>query len=632
MQHSSASSSAAAIGSYIWAWTLALAVITLLLFKPILGYDFVNWDDDVTVQKNQFLDKWDKEHLQAMFTRHVNGNYNPLTIFSFAVDVHILGYKIEKGGEDFHRQNWILHTANTVLVFLLFCALGLPPWAAFFGALLFGIHPMRVESVAWVTERKDVLFGFFYLLCLWLYARFWRGSQQWGLYVLLLLLAVLAGLSKIQAVSLPLSMLAIDYLLRRKKAPRLVLEKIPFFAVSLAIGLTGIYFLKQYNVLQNGEIYSFPQRVVLGAYTLCVYLIKAVYPYEMSPLYGYKNPIPAYFYLGIFGMMAFFALCYWLWKSDKRPFLFGLLFFFVNVMFMLQILSAGQGFLADRFTYIAYIGIFFIFAVLLERGISAHPSQQGLYMAAAAVYVLLLGYRTAQYMKVWKNSETLWTHAIAVNPDKLTTPYNSRGSYRLDKKQYDKAIVDFNKSLDIKQDGKVYNDRGVAYFSLNDIEKAFTDFNKGIELSPEYAPLYVSRGAIYGAKNNFPAALQDLNKGLELDSTQEKGYMNRGLLHYLMQNYEAAIKDHSSRIRLLPQEAEIYYQRALCYNLLSRPALALADLDRAAALDRRNFGAIYAERAKAHLMLGNKAQAKADADKAQAMGQQIDAALLQAIQ
>lgn len=610
---------------------LAIAIITLLTFKPILEYDFVNWDDDATIYKNDFLQAWDKEHLHAIFTHHVNGGYNPLTILSFAIDVHWLGYDIEKGGQPFHRVNWLLHTANAVIVFFLLLALRLPPWAAFFGALLFGIHPMRVESVAWVTERKDVLFGFFYLLCLLIYARTLESPRRWLWYGIMIVLAILSGLSKIQAVSLPLSMLAIDYLLGRKFDFKLLMGKLPFFLISLAIGLIGVIMLRDTKVLDSGNLYTLPERMVTGSYTLAVYLLKCVWPYEMSPLYAYTHPMPGHYYLGIPVSIAFFALMIWLYKKGHRPILFGLLFFFVNIVFMLQILSAGQGLLADRFTYMAYLGLFYVSAWALHRLYLAKPTASYFIIAFAGLYAAALLGATRAYMPSWKNGETLWTHAMKINPQ-AQTPYNNRGNYRHDHKQYEQAISDFNKSLTIQQDGKIYNDRGVARFYMNDLDRALEDFNKGISLSPDYGPLYVSRGSIYGAKNKFPEALADFDRGIELDSTQEKAYLNRGLLHYLQGHYELAIKDHSSRIRLLPGEAETYYQRALCYNLLNKPEKALPDLNKAASLDKRKFGPIYAERAKTYLMLGQKEAAKADVAKAQSMGQQIDPSIMSQLQ
>jgi hypothetical protein len=161
-----------------------------------------------------------------------------------------------------------------------------PFWVSFITALLFAIHPMRVESVVWITERKDVLFGAFYLLSLIFYIQYIRQKKAWY-YVLALLVFILSLLSKIQAVALPLSLLLVDYWFSRKLSKKLVLEKIPFFVLSLATGLVGIYFLRQQGSLDTTSLFPLHQRLFIGSYSFIVYLLKSVFPWEMSAVYPY---------------------------------------------------------------------------------------------------------------------------------------------------------------------------------------------------------------------------------------------------------------------------------------------------------------------------------------------------------
>ena len=220
---------------------LAILIVTFICFIPALSADFVNWDDDYNILKNENLKAFRWVDIQGIFTSHVIGNYNPLPIVMFAIEKAIFGLNPFV----FHLNNVVLHLACTAAVFLIFRRLKLDFLPVVVGALLFGIHPMRVESVAWITERKDVLFGIFSLLAILQYLKYHYSRHKIKKYFYYaLILSVFAMLSKIQAVAIPLSFLTIDYYMGRKLQLKLIIEKIPFFLLSLLIGLIGIYFLR----------------------------------------------------------------------------------------------------------------------------------------------------------------------------------------------------------------------------------------------------------------------------------------------------------------------------------------------------------------------------------------------------
>ncbi|MEE4286377.1 MAG: hypothetical protein V2I31_09520, partial [Mariniphaga sp.] len=258
-----------------WLWAgLFIAAFTFLLFSPSLKYDFVNWDDDINIYENDNVVRFD---VNGIFTHHVIGNYNPLTTLTFALEYQMAG----ENPFLYHLNNLILHVLCTLLVLLLMRKLGLSFLVSLLVALLFGIHPMRVESVVWITERKDVLFGAFFLLSLIFYIDYLEKKKSL-FFVLSLGVFVLSLLSKIQAVALAPTLLLIDYWYNRKPDRSLILEKIPFFLLALATGLAGIWFLRQQGSLDTGTSFPLVQRLFIGSYSFMVYIIKSLVPWEMS--------------------------------------------------------------------------------------------------------------------------------------------------------------------------------------------------------------------------------------------------------------------------------------------------------------------------------------------------------------
>ncbi len=351
-------------------WIAVALLITAIAFFPSLANDFVNWDDDVNLLDNPNLEAFDWEHIKAIFSSTVMGGYNPLSIFTLAIEKNFFGLNPKV----FHTTNLLLHICCVYLVFQILLAMKLSPMAAFIGALLFGIHPMRVESVAWVTERKDVLFGVFYLGAMFTYIQSLLKPKRKNYFLYWTIgLFVFSLLSKIQAVALPLSLLALDYYFKRPISWKLLLEKIPYFALSLAVGLLGIYFLSEAKTLDSTTTFNFFERLLIGAYSFCIYGIKLIFPYEMSPLYPYPAKMPWPVYLAPLGVLATLYWFYVAFKKNWRAQVFGLAFFAFNIFFVLQILGAGQGYKADRFTYIPYFGLFFMaayaFQELLKRNL-----------------------------------------------------------------------------------------------------------------------------------------------------------------------------------------------------------------------------------------------------------------------
>lgn len=598
---------------------LLLALLAVILgfavFHNCLFFDFVNWDDPKNIQDNVNLRSFDAKNIKGIFTSTVIGNYNPLTILSFAIEKHLFGLNPKV----FHLNNIILHCIIIFLVYCMLSLMGLKPITAFFGAALFAIHPMRTESVAWITERKDVLFGVFYFAALLNYLKYILSKKKRRFLIYAFLLFIPALLSKIQAVSLPLSMLAIDYLYRRKFDQKLWLEKLPFFAGSLIVGAIGYYLLKDYGSLSpSGTRFNFIERLFIGGYSYVIYVVKSVVPFQMSPLYPYPPEIPFKIYaLGSLAL-SFFPICWFLWKKDLRKILFGLLFFTVNVVFMLQIVGAGQGFLADRFTYVGYFGLFFILAYYLDK-IPIKDSQKIIKYIAMTVIIAVYAFLCFKQNQVWKNSETLWTHVIKYYPN-TKTPWRNRANYFRDQKKIPEALRDYSEAIRLAPtDDGILTSRGKLYFNTQEFDKALADYTKVIELVPGKGEYWINRGAVYAVTRKPNEAINDLSKGLSLDPNFATGYLNRSIVYQQVGEFEKSLTDINSYLQINPYNAELWFQKGKLELRLENAQTALNSINKALSMSSNN-SAYYLERSKAFYKTNQRTAAQNDLRKARSMG------------
>ena len=593
---------------------LAVLAITAFVMSPSLKAIFVNWDDDANVYENINVTTF---NISNIFSSHILGNYNPLTTLTFAIEYHFF----KDNPFHYHLDNFLLHLINTFLVFILISQLGMKKQWALLVALLFGIHPMHIESVAWVTERKDVLYGMFYLLAANCYLQHYKTKKS--LYLLLTyLFFILSLLSKIQAVALPLSLLLFDYLNNRPLKINLIIEKIPYFIFSLLIGFLGIHFLKEQGSI-NPVYFSIIEKILIGIYSICIYLIKSVVPYEMSTLYPYplSGDFEWYYYLTPFILL---ILGYIIFRTLKytRSIVFGFLFFLFNVMFVLQVVSAGQGFIADRFTYIPYIGIFYVFAFLLNRFYEQTKSFKTIVVSFSLIISLIYATVAYSHIAVWKNTATLFTYVLN-HYKNVPTAYWNRGNYFRDNKIYDKAIIDYSELLRIKpNDGKAYVSRGKLYFDTKEYDKAFEDFNSGLKYDSEDKDGYSNRAGIYTMRKQYDLALKDMNKAWSIDPKIKDGLKNRSLIYFNQNEYEKTIKDLDAYLLTVPDEAEVYDMRAICKLRLNRFAEALEDSNKAISL-KQDIGSFYENRAFENWRLGNKQAVNEDLKKAQQLGSKL---------
>ncbi|NOT38503.1 MAG: tetratricopeptide repeat protein [Saprospiraceae bacterium] len=601
-----------------WVPILVVLALTFIVFSPTLKNGFVNWDDDRNVYENKTLEgPLSSKQIKNVFTTPVIGNYNPLAIASFAIEKHYFkGFNPQK----MHWTNLLLHLFCTFMVYKIFGRLGLNVLFAALGALLFGIHPLRVESVAWITERKDVLFASFFLPALYLYIKNLE-SHSFMRSVIIFILFMIGLFAKIQMVALPLTFLAIDYWKDRKLGLKLVFEKIHFFLGAIAFGLIGLYYLKQEGSLDTNQVHEGIVRLFIGSYSLITYLIKWLFPYMTLPLYPYPEKISIWHYLSIIPFLALFVGLYIAYKKNMKPLIFGFAFFFFNIVFLLQILGAGQGYLADRFTYIAYIGLFFIFCYYIQEWVNAHQESKMAVFGSVGVYMIFLAYLSYKQCFFWKDSGTLWTRVIEYY-DNTPLPFNNRANYYRDAKMYDRAMADYDRAIQLKADHPTYNSRAKMYFEKNQDDKALADYNIAIQKKPT-AEYFVNRGAAYAKLGRLDEAILDFNKGLSMDPSWKVGYLNRSIMHQQKGNFQGALDDINSYLKFDPYNPEIWYEGGRCSRAVNQVAESIRYYNEAIRLNPK-FGIAYLERGRTNQQLGNVAAANADLQKARELGEKVE--------
>ncbi len=606
---------------------LAVLVITFLVFSDSMNNTWVSWDDDRNFMENDLVRNingsnfW--EFTGKIFRADVIGGYNPLTIWTFALE------KMAFGMEDgdlrwWHLNNILLHLICVYLVFRISLLLKLKPIPAALVALLFGIHPMRVESVAWLTERKDVLFASLYFGALFYYIKGKLQEKEFKYSYIIIPLFILSLFSKIQAVSLPLSMIAVDYYFVGKFDYKTMFNKAHYFALSFIVGLIGYLILSGEGVTSDNTGFNIIQRLFVGSYSYMIYLVKLIFPYEMSPLYPYPSSFESKFYLSAIPFFTLVGGVFYAWKKKMKVWVFGFLFFTFNVMFVLQIIGAGQGFIADRFTYVPYFGLFFIAAYYYQK-LDLRKVPGMVVTGIIAAYMILMSWMTYQQIGIWRNSYSLWTHTIGLYP-KTKVTWGNRANWLRDNGFKTAALADYDKRLSLGvDDPEPFNSRGKLFFQsqrADTLQLALKDYQAAVNLArakaetnakykeriPEYL---VNLGSTYARLGSSVEAIRAFDEAQTYNPNNKNIYFNRSITYHGIGDYSAEIRDIESYLQLDPYNGNMHINLGSAYRLTNQ--YAKAENAFFVAKKYSQDPALYMEEARNFVAQGKIEQAKANA-------------------
>jgi len=595
-----------------------LMLVTAIVFFNTLQNDFTNWDDDIYLFSNNYIKELSSTGIYNIFSESYFGNYHPLTTLTYAVEYKLFGFNASY----FHFTNYLLHLINTLLVFLLFRQFTKRMDIPFITALLFALHPMHVESVAWISERKDVLYSFFYLASLIFMVRYIKaGFKNFGFYILAFVLFLFSLMSKSAAVVLPVSFLISIYFLTKKITVKDILLCLPFFVLSVVFGIVA---LQTQNVATNDAtiIYTGLNRVLIVFYAVGFYIIRFIFPYNFSAFHSLPNAtnnlLPSEFYAAPLILIIVIALVFISKKEFRQVMIFGLLFFMVNMALVIQIIPLGQAIVSERYTYIPYIGLSFIAAFGFIH--LKESKNSTLVTVAGLLFMGFLTVSTFLQNKVWANSITLWSKAIEVNPQN-SVAYNHRGNALAKNTNYIKAIEDYDKAIEFdKKTADPFNNRGLAKAYLGQHKEAISDYNEAIKIKPGYAEAYFNRGNSKGNTGDLQGALGDLNKAIAINATYLDAYINRGNIKGRLEDTKGALEDFNKATEINPNYPIAFYSRGLANSTLKNYNEALKDYNKAIKLDAK-FALAYLNRGNAYFFLNRINDACLDWKTASSLGE-----------
>lgn len=614
-------------------WLGGILLLTLVVYIPSLDNGFTNWDDDFYVTQNPLLPA---PGVRAVLTTPVSGNFHPLTIWSLALNYRLSGLD----PRSYHWLSLLLHLANTALVFLFIRKLsGGRLWTSVASGLFFGIHPMHVESVAWIAERKDVLYAFFYLIGLITYLRYLDG-RRWVWLGATLAAFVLSVASKPAAVVFPLTLLAIDWYRRRGFTRSVLLEKVPFLLVAIAGGILTLQAQESGGAM--GIQWGPFQKLLFASYGIAMYVVKFFLPVRLCAIYPYLHVegqgLGAQFYVAFAAVAVLLPLTLYLCRR-LRPVQFGLLFFFINIILVLQLVTVGMAVMAERYTYLPYIGLVFTLAWWLDERPGALPRAFPVKPVLAGIFSLLLLVSIVQTWNrcgVWKDSGTLWNDTIRKHPRQNVDAYLYRGKYYLeDAGRPAAALADFDQALALNAEvARSWNFKGMALAHLGRNDSAYVCFDRAIQLKPDFPAALNNRGSVFMRRGEAAAAADDFTRAIALNPRLWDAYTNRALAYARLGDREKQIADLRRVLELNPTNPDnhVYLDAlGLALQAINRHREAIAEFDvatRTAPTGDARLGKYYLDRSYSWWALGERERALADATEAGRRGAAVDPAYL----
>ena len=570
-------------------WLYGALIAAVLVFANILQHGFVNFDDDTGILANPLYHQLSIDNLIAIFKTPNLGMYAPITGLLYTV-LYTLG-----NGDPllFHAASLILHMINIVLVYKIL-KLIFPENAMVFGlsTLLFAVHPIQSESVAWAASMSTPLYALFYFSAILTYLNF-AATQQQKQYWFTLILFVLALLSKSAAVTLPVVLLAIDYYQQKSIGVKHFVAKVPFFILSFIFG--ALTFMTRadegHSISLSKSEFNFFDRILMVPQTIFFYFGKLLAPVNLCISYPFAKVDGAWsvsYYLAPLLLLGLGYYAYTLYKAEQKEKLFGLLLYFAAIAVMLPVITIGNFELrSDRYNYVAMIG-FCIFCIALLQQVLGNSQQA---KVVGIVVAALFALTTFNRNKVWADSVQLFTDVIK-KTEKQAFAYYNRGLAHYQNQSFPAAIADFNNTLSLDPDfNEVYARRGFSYFKLND-SKALPDFEKADQLEPNNPDILINYAKACLLVGNLRKGIEVSNKAIKLNEKNPELYFVRAMLLSAGKVQDKAIEDYSMAIALNTKYADAYVNRGNIYAVAQQYDNALSDFNAALAANPNHVRAL----------------------------------------
>jgi Flp pilus assembly protein TadD len=561
---------------------VAIALLAIAVFWQVLGHPFVSFDDDEYVTANPVvLGGLSKSGLAWAFSTMHFTNWHPLTWLSHMVDVELFG--LNPRGH--HLTSLLLHALNSTLLFLLLSRMTGANWPSAFAAAAFAVHPLRVESVAWIAERKDVLGGFFWILTMGAYVRYTERTTLWR-YLCVVLLFALGLMAKPMLVTLPFALLLLDYwpLSRfprwgaflgrfpdgsvQSGGPGLLAEKIPLFLLTV-VSCVFTYTASSYGgaLIDHGKL-PFPVKATNALVSYAIYIGKTVWPSSLAVFYPHPDAIPSEWTITGAAALAAIAVAVTIWHGKRLPYLaVGLLWFAGTLIPVIGLVQVGSQGMADRYTYIPSIGLF-IAAAWGIRDLSAGWRIRKQVLACLfGVVIVALSAVTLRQLTYWSSNTSLFSHAIEVTSGNFLAESNLGVALETQGKT-EEAITHYRKAIAIRPtyvDAR-YN-LAVALARLGRTDEAIASYRKTLEYDPRHAPAHNNLGFLLAGRGNLDAAIAEYKEAIRIQGTFLLAYNNLGAALGRQGKLDESIWHFSQAARINPQDVMTHLNLGVAWQM-----------------------------------------------------------------
>jgi len=559
----------------------ALVLLILAAFEPLRHNDFISYDDDFYVTRNRYIQSGiTRESVAWAFTTGRQANWHPLTWLSHMLDIELFG--LNPLGH--HLHSLALHIAATVLLFIVLQSMTGAVWRSAFVAMAFGIHPLRVESVAWAAERKDVLCALFWMLTIAAYLYYVKRGGI-NRYLLVVLCFGLGLMVKPMIVTLPIVLLILDFWplgRTRKSADKkqkygyrpvsiwgLAAEKIPLFILTFASCIVTYLVQQHERSVDDNALLTHHITNALASYV--GYLGKIFWPVNLAVLYPYSDNGFAWWQsIGFFLVLAVWS-GFVIYRFPKQPYLAaGWFWYMVTLVPVIGLVQVGVQAMADRYTYLPSIGIFIILAWSAVE-FSAKWRYQKILMgtlSGLAAIAMVVGTRTQ--LAYWKDSITLFKHTLAVTHDNYMIHHNLGWALTRQNK-FDEAADQFNKTLQIRPNFPEANTSLAAILIIRkQFDKAMAHLQTALKMEPDNAAAHYNMGLIFEAQQKFDKAIHAYEQAVRLDRNNSDAFNHLGGLKREKGLLDEAAECFRQSIRIAPAYAEAYYNLAVVLQMQGR--------------------------------------------------------------
>ena len=581
---------AASQGRVCAAACVVLVIVTVGALSPLLRAGFVNYDDDEYIRQNIHVARGlSTESLLWALTSTKAANWHPLTWISHMADCSIFGVNPRLH----HLTNLLLHAANSVLLLLLMSRMTGGIWRPAFVAALFALHPLHVESVGWLSERKDVLSTLFWMLAMLAYVRY-SQEQSAKRYLVVVGLFALGLAAKPMLVTLPLTLLLLDYwpLARLQQAPRSVVkEKIPLLLMSLASSAVTLYAQTKAGAAPSLGSFTLGQRIANALVSYVAYIVKMIWPSRLSIVYPHpKSTLPEW---QVIGSALVLAAATWgaiRWRHKYPHVLFGWLWYLVTLIPVIGLVQVGPQAMADRYSYVPLIGVF----VIIAWTAPALKLPRRALAAAAVAWLPVLAVRSNVQAGYWRDSIALFGHAIRVT-SRNAIAHMHVGVALAEKGRIDEAIEHYLEALEIVPNYDwAHQALGCALLQRREWEGGIHHLREAVRLNPKSAVALSNLGGALAAKGDFAEAEGYLRRAVEADPGDVQARYNLG--HFLFQSgrFDEAAVHLRRAVYLAPRFGRAHCELGLSLVQLGRLDEAFGHLRAAVRLDPKNPAARYA--------------------------------------